>query len=85
MRTSLLVLTVLFTMLGCAAPSDFPAPTSGPPIVGHVRVRGRVFDLTVESVDARGGEVDLHRATAQHEPEVWADTDERFFDRDGDR
>jgi hypothetical protein len=84
MRKRLFALAALCTVLGCAAPSDLPAPASSRPIVGHVRVRGHVFDLTVDTVEARGGDVDLHRATAQHEPEVWADTDDRFFDR-GDR
>lgn len=84
MRAGLSALALF--VLGCAAPSDLPPPTgSGHPIVGHVRVRGRILDLTVETVEARGGEVDLHRATARHEPEVWAGTDDRYFDRAGDR
>jgi hypothetical protein len=74
----------LVALASCAAPGDLPAPSgSARPVVGHVRMRGRIIDLTVDSVDAREGVIELRRATAHHEaePAVWAGTDDRFFER----
>lgn len=76
---------VVATVVGCTAPSELPAPGAGRPVVGHVRMRGRTLDLTVDTIDATGGDPELRRATARHEPEVWAGTDERYVDRDDAR
>jgi len=81
------VLSVLLVVLpSCGGPSDLAAPiASERPIVGHLRVRGETIDLTVDVLDARSP-IDLHRATARRgTAQVWAGTDDRFFDRDGDR
>ncbi len=80
---AVLLATTLLGLLACSAPGEAPPPTrGGHPIVGHVRLRDRTIELTVDTLDARGGDVDLRRATAHHEPEVWADTDPRLFEPD---
>ena len=79
MRAVLVVLSL--SVLGCSAPS---VPAS--PVVGHVRMRDRVIDLTVDQFDTRTATElhELRHATAQHEVEVWADVNARElrFDRD---
>jgi hypothetical protein len=80
MRACLVALVVLGG-IGCSAPSDAPPAATGP-IVGHVRLRDRTIDLTVDAFDARGGDPALRQATARHEAEVWADLDARSFEID---
>jgi hypothetical protein len=76
-----LLLASSFLLASCGGPSDLVAHDR--PVVGHLRVRGATIDLSVDSLEAHAPiDVDLHRATAQ---QVWAGTDDRFFDRDARR
>jgi hypothetical protein len=74
---AILFAAMMIVLPSCGGPSDLASSPSDRPIVGHLRVRGETIDLSVDTLDARR-DIDLHRATAQ----VWAGTDDRFFDRD---
>lgn len=76
----LVVATLVSGILGCVSGADVPSPGSEAPVVGHVRLRGRTIDLTVETVDARSGLPELRRTTAQRDDLVWAGTDDSFFE-----
>jgi hypothetical protein len=79
MRAVLVVLSL--SVLACSTP-----PAVAPPVVGHVRMRDRVIDLTVDQFDTRTATElhELRHATARHQAEVWADVNARElrFDRD---
>lgn len=78
---ALILVSVLFGVVGCVSATG-DAASHDAPVVGHVRLRGRTIDLTVDSVDARSGLPELRRTTAQRDDLVWAGTDDAFFDRE---
>ena len=75
-------LVVGLLLSGCAAPVGSPA---GSPIVGHLRLRDRVIDLSVASLTADRDGPELRDMTASRAPLVWAGTDERVLTREATR